>query len=163
MKIRLAAPLQFDSIVDGEGLRAVLWTQGCPHHCPSCHNPETWAYQGGFEADTEDLKKELVANKALQSGLTFTGGEPFWQPEACLEIAKFAKNELGFNLWSWSGFTYEQLTQGDNQARQDFLNVLDVLVDGPFILDQRDLSLLFRGSRNQRLLRLKNGEIQSIE
>ena len=151
-----------DSIVDGEGLRSVIWTQGCPHHCPGCHNPETWAFDGGFEMEVEELKEKLAATN-LQAGVTFTGGEPFWQPEACLELARFAKQELGMNVWSWSGYTYEAIMEGESEARREFLRELDVLVDGPFILAQRDISLKFRGSANQRLLRLDKGKIIKAE
>ena len=174
MKIRLSAPTEHDSIVNGPGLRAVVWTQGCPNHCYGCQNPETWDFNGGKLVDVEEVKKELRGLKG-QTGLTFCGGEPFVQPEACLEIARFAHKELGWDVWSFSGFTYEQIvkygkTKTDdekqtkkNQATLDFLNELDTLIDGPFILKERDLTLKFRGSRNQRILHLKGGRIVSEE
>lgn len=170
MQIRLSGPIEHDSIVNGPGLRAVVWTQGCPNHCKGCQNPETWDFNAGVLVDIEEVKDKLRELKG-QSGLTFCGGEPFVQPEACLELAKFAKEELGWNVWSFSGFTYEQIkdygnakTTDEKQARKNratlnFLNELDALIDGPFILEQRDLTLKFRGSRNQRILLLKNGEI----
>lgn len=161
MKIRLSGPIEHDSIVNGYGLRAVLWTQGCYTHCPGCQNPETWDPEGGVLVDVEEVKKELATLKG-QSGLTFCGGEPFVQPEACLEIAKFVKDELGWNVWSFSGYTYERIKEYGGPA-VDFLNILDALIDGPFVLAQRDLTLKFRGSKNQRLLHLKNGEITAIE
>ncbi len=168
--IRLSGPTEHDSIVNGPGLRAVIWTQGCPNHCPGCQNPETWSFEDGKLVDIEEVKQELRSFKG-QSGLTFCGGEPFVQPEACLELARFAHQELGWNVWSFSGFTYEAIkkygnakTDDEHQARKnqatlDFLNELDALIDGPFILAERDLTLKFRGSRNQRILLLKNGEI----
>jgi anaerobic ribonucleoside-triphosphate reductase activating protein len=160
-EIRLAGPLQSDSIVDGEGLRAVLWTQGCRRKCPGCQNPETWDVTGGIKVSLDFVKDQLRQFKG-QAGLTFSGGEPLLQPVACRQIADWARTELGWNIWSFSGYTYEQLKKigGD---KWDFVKSLDVLIDGPFILAERDLSVRFRGSRNQRLLRLKNGEIMGIE
>lgn len=174
MKIRLSAPIEHDSIVNGPGLRAVIWTQGCPNHCYGCQNPETWDFNGGKLVDLEKVKNELRALKG-QTGLTFCGGEPFVQPEACLELAKFAHEELKWDVWSFSGFTYEQIVEygnsktddkaqaAKNRATLDFLNELDALIDGPFILKERDLTLKFRGSRNQRILHLSHGKIKSVE
>ena len=161
MQIRLSGPTEHDNIVNGYGLRAVLWTQGCYAHCKGCQNPETWDPEWGVLVDIEDVKDELRSFKG-QAGLTFCGGEPFLQPEACLEISRFAKEELGWNVWSFSGYTYEQLKEIGG-AKWEFLKSLDALIDGPFILAERDLTMKFRGSRNQRLLHLKNGEILSIE
>lgn len=160
-KIRLSGPLETDSIVNGYGLRTVIWTQGCLKHCKGCQNPETWDPDGGFQVSLEDLKQELRQLKG-QAGITFCGGEPFLQPKACLEIAKWAKNEMGWNIWSFSGYTYEEIKQYGGDAL-NFLNILDALIDGPFILEQRDLSLKFRGSTNQRLLHLNKGKITKIE
>ncbi|MDO4979205.1 MAG: anaerobic ribonucleoside-triphosphate reductase activating protein [Candidatus Saccharibacteria bacterium] len=161
MEIRLSGPIEHDNIVNGYGLRAVVWTQGCPNHCPGCQNPETWDFNGGVLVPVEEVCEEL-SKLPGQAGLTFCGGEPFVQPEACLEIARFVKKELGWNVWSFSGFTYEAI-QKMGGAAVEFLNELDALIDGPFILAQRDLTLKFRGSRNQRLLHLKNGKIISQE
>lgn len=161
MQIRLSGPTEHDNIVNGYGLRAVLWTQGCYAHCKGCQNPETWDPEGGVLVDIEDVKDKLRSFKG-QAGLTFCGGEPFLQPEACLEISRFAKEELGWNVWSFSGYTYEQLKEIGG-AKWEFLKSLDALIDGPFVLAERDLAMKFRGSRNQRLLHLKNGEILSIE
>jgi len=155
MQIRLSGPLERDSIVNGDGLRAVLWTQGCPNHCPGCQNPETWDFNGGFLVDIEEVKDQLRAMKG-QTGITFCGGEPFVQPEACKEIADFCRNELGWNVWSFSGFTYEEIKDYGGAA-WEFLKSLDALIDGRFILAERDLSLKFRGSRNQRILHLEYG------
>ncbi len=161
--IRLSAPLEHDNIVNGDGLRVVLWTQGCPNHCPGCQNPETWDYEAGYLVKIEDLKKELASFKG-QAGITFCGGEPFVQPKACLEIANWVRKELGWNVWSFSGFTYEIIKEAGGEV-WEFLKALDALIDGPFILSKRDLSLRFRGSKNQRLLRLERGtgKILAIE
>lgn len=155
MQIRLSGPLERDSIVNGYGLRAVLWTQGCARRCPGCQNPETWDFNGGFLVDVAEIKERLGQIKG-QTGITFCGGEPFEQPEACREIADWCRQKLGWNVWSFSGYIYEQLMEIGG-AKTEFLKSLDALIDGPFILEQRDLTLKFRGSRNQRLLRLEYG------
>ena len=161
--IRVSGPLEHDNIVNGDGLRVVLWTQGCPNHCPGCQNPETWDYDGGELVKIEDIKKELKTFKG-QTGITFCGGEPFVQPKACKEIADFVRSELGWDVWSFTGFTYEIIKEAGG-APWEFLKSLDAVIDGPFILSQKDLSLRFRGSKNQRLIKLKygTGEILSIE
>ncbi|MDR0979849.1 MAG: anaerobic ribonucleoside-triphosphate reductase activating protein [Candidatus Nomurabacteria bacterium] len=165
MKARLAGPIIRDSIVDGEGLRAVVWFQGCRRQCKGCHNPESWDFNGGVEVDTDYIKDKLRTFKG-QTGLTLSGGEPMWQAEAALEIARFAKEEMGWNVWSFSGFLYDDIKAGRDGATPamwELVKELDALIDGPFILSERDLTCKFRGSRNQRLLRLKGGEIESIE
>ncbi len=161
--IRLSGPIEHDSIVNGDGLRAVIWTQGCPNHCPGCQNPETWDYETGVLVAIDEIMERLSKLKG-QTGLTFCGGEPFVQPKACLEIAKRVRKEFGWDVWSFSGFTYEIIKEYGGEP-WEFLKSLDALIDGPFILKQRDLSLKYRGSKNQRLLRLKQGtgEILSIE
>ncbi|MCL2094817.1 anaerobic ribonucleoside-triphosphate reductase activating protein [Candidatus Saccharibacteria bacterium] len=159
--LRLAGPIEHDSITNGDGLRAVVWTQGCTKHCPGCQNPETWPLQGGVEVPIDEIKAELKQLPG-QSGLTFCGGEPFLQALACLELTRWAKREMGWNVWSFSGYTYEQLLEADPPKRA-FLMELDALIDGPFILKQRDLTLKFRGSKNQRLLHLSKGKITRQE
>lgn len=161
--IRVSGPLEHDNIVNGEGLRAVLWTQGCPNACPGCQNPETWDYEAGELRKIEDIKEELASFRG-QSGLTFCGGEPFVQAKACKEIADYVRKELGWNVWSFSGFTKEIIEEYGREPLE-FLKSLDVIIDGPFILSQRDLSLRFRGSKNQRLIRMKvgTGKTLSIE
>ena len=161
--IRLSGPLEHDNIVNGDGLRAVLWTQGCPNHCPGCQNPETWDYCAGILVPIDDVLTQLSQFKG-QAGLTFCGGEPFVQSKQCKVIADYVHKELGWNVWSFSGFTYEIIKEYGG-APWELLKSLDALIDGPFILKQRDLSLRFRGSRNQRLLKLKYGtaDILSVE
>ncbi len=150
--IRLAADLQTDSIVDGPGLRAVLWTQGCSHHCKGCQNERTWDFNGGGLVPLE-MVFEAIDELEYQDGLTFSGGDPMFQPEACNIIADYAKSK-GLNIWVYTGFRYEELLvlAKKKPVYMDFLSKIDVLVDGRFILEERDLSLLFRGSRNQRLI-----------
>ncbi len=156
MQIRLAAAPIIDSIVDGPGLRTTIFVQGCWRHCPGCHNPETWDFDGGFLEDTENIKKFLSDSK-MQDGVTFSGGEPFMQAAALADIARHAKS-LGMNIWSFSGFLLEELQSGTPEQRE-LLSLIDVLVDGPFVLAKRNLDLRFKGSSNQRTLRLKDGQL----
>lgn len=152
MKIRLARDLQPDSIVDGEGIRTVIWTQGCIHNCPFCHNPETHSFDGGILVDTSRIKEVLKEIKG-QTGITFSGGDPMAQPKECTEIAKYAK-EIGLNVWCYTGYTYEKLlTMGEDYT--NFLKYIDVLVDGPFLIKEKSFDVKFRGSKNQRLIDVK--------
>lgn len=156
MKVRLASKLMYDSIVDGPGLRMVIWTQGCPHKCPGCHNPKTHNFEDGQDFDVESLVNQ-IKNIKWQDGITFSGGEPFEQAKELSYIAKEAK-KLGLNLWAYSGYTIEQLMDKNHENYNDrmlLLQELDVLVDGKFIKSQKDISLKFRGSANQRVLDVK--------
>ena len=152
MKIRLAAYLQSDSIVDGEGIRTVIWTQGCPHHCLGCHNPETWDFEGGELVDIEEVC-EIIDTLEGQDGITFSGGDPFAQPKECAEIAKYARKK-GLSIWSYTGYTWEELMELSKKKKEimDFLKELDVLVDGRFVLSKKSYSCIFRGSTNQRII-----------
>lgn len=147
MKIRIFG-IANDSIVDGPGLRLTVFTQGCPHGCPGCHNPQSHDFAGGREMDTGEILKMMRENPLLD-GVTLSGGEPFCQVEACLEIAK-AAHAAGLNVWGYSGYTFEQLRQKPECA--SLLTELDVLVDGPFVLAKRSLECPWRGSTNQRLI-----------
>lgn len=155
MLIRLASKLQRNSIVDGEGIRAVVWTQGCPHNCPNCHNPETHDYNGGFLIDVEELKEEINSLDS-EVGVTLSGGDPFVQPEACLEIAKYC-HKIDLNVWCYTGYTYEQLLKKSEEEPiiMEFLKEIDILVDGRFIEKLKSLEAKFRGSKNQRLIDMK--------
>ena len=146
--IRLAGMTR-DSIVDGPGIRTTFYVQGCPHHCPGCHNPETWPFEGGREVEPEELLAVVKANP-LCKGVTFSGGEPFAQAAGLLPLAKMLKAD-GYEVASYTGYTFEQLLRGTPDQRA-LLGSIDVLIDGPFILSQRSLELNFRGSRNQRVL-----------
>ncbi len=149
-ELRLSAPVQFDSIVDGEGLRAVIWTQGCPHGCPGCHNPQTHAFDGGTSVASESILEQLKAHFYLD-GVTFSGGEPMAQASACGELAQ-AVHRLGMNVWCYTGYTWEALMEAQDPDQRMFLEQIDVLIDGPFLLAQKSLNLKFRGSANQRLI-----------
>lgn len=150
MKLRIAG-LVNDSIVDGPGFRLAVFTQGCPHNCPGCHNPETHDFNGGSDMDTAEIILTMESNPLLD-GVTLTGGDPFCQPEACLEVAR-AAHKLGLNVWAYSGWTYEQLLE--DPKKRALLEETDVLVDGPFILAQRTLDKRFMGSKNQRAIDVK--------
>ncbi len=156
MKIRLATPvLMKDSIVDGEGIRTVIWTQGCSHKCPGCHNPQTHSFDDGFELDIEEVKEEIDALEG-QDGITFSGGDPLYQVESCLELAKYIKSKK-MTIWCYTGFTYETLISlsKNNPKIKEFLKTIDVLIDGPFLLEQKSLDCAFRGSKNQRIIDTK--------
>ena len=166
MKIRLASPLQMDSIVDGAGIRTVIWTQGCGHACKGCHNPETHDFNSGQLFDVEEIKKQI--DELLdQDGITFSGGDPMYQPEACNELAKHIQKK-GLNVWCYTGFTYEQLLKKAEiePIYLEFLNNIDVLIDGPFVFNKKSLSVMFRGSTNQRIIdvkkSLKNNRVEII-
>ena len=152
MIVRLAADIQPDSILDGSGIRTVIWFQGCLHNCLGCQNPETHDMNSGMIVDIDEIKMKLKKLK-YQSGITLSGGDPFFQPEAALEIAKFAQS-IGLNVWAYTGFTYEALLNGDKN-RLELLKYVDVLVDGKFMLDKKSLNCKFRGSTNQRLIDVK--------
>ena len=149
MKFRIAG-IANDSIVDGPGLRLTVFAQGCPHRCPGCHNPQTHDFAGGSEGDTDEIIAKIRKNPLLD-GVTLSGGEPFCQPEACAEIARAAR-ALGLNVWSYSGYTFEEITERGTEAQKALLRELDVLVDGRFELEKRSLECRFRGSSNQRLI-----------
>ena len=149
MDIRIFGTVE-DSIVDGPGLRYSVFVQGCPHHCPGCHNPESHDFAGGKPADTADLIAAMKKNPLLD-GLTLSGGEPMCQPEACTELAEAAV-AAGLNVWCYTGFTWESLIGDRDPARMAMLRAVTVLVDGPFIQAQRSLELKYCGSRNQRLI-----------
>ena len=138
-----------DSIVDGPGIRTTVFAQGCPHHCPGCHNPETWDFEGGTPIDEERIL-DIVASNPLCRGVTFSGGEPFAQAEGFAHLAQLLKAR-GYEVASYSGYTFEALMNGTAEQKT-LLQTIDVLIDGPFLLEERTLEVPFRGSRNQRIL-----------
>ena len=153
-KLRISG-IERESIVDGPGIRYVVFTQGCPHACPGCHNPQTHSFDGGTDVDIENLFDEIKQNPLL-SGVTFSGGEPFCQPGPLYELGKKVKG-IGKTIVAYSGYTIEQLIK---MAEKDpmimkLLDICDVLVDGPYIESLRDISLKYRGSSNQRYIDLK--------
>lgn len=150
-KIRIAGKVD-DSIVDGPGIRYTIFFQGCPHHCPGCHNPETHDFNGGHFEEIEDIINEIKKNPLLL-GVTISGGEPFFQKEELLTLVKEIR-KTNLNIMVYTGYTFENLINSDSITKEILSNI-DYLVDGPFILKERDLELIFRGSRNQRYIDVK--------
>lgn len=146
-----------ETIADGDGLRLSIYFSGCSHNCFGCHNPDSHDPEKGVLLDSV-LAAEIV-NKVntnpLLDGITLSGGDPMFNPEALLEFLKFLKEKTKKNIWCYTGYTYEQLLK--DPLRSECLKYIDTLVDGPFIMALRDPSLSFRGSTNQRILPLKNG------
>ncbi len=165
-----------DSIVDGPGLRYAVFTQGCSHGCPGCHNPDSQPFCGGTPTAVNEIVANVQANGLIQ-GVTLSGGEPFEQAPACAELAARLKG-LGYNIWTYTGYLYEDLlrfSEGDAEIVDAFasksrildgvtsasdaqaavralLENTDVLVDGPFVVSKKSLGLQYRGSSNQRLV-----------
>ncbi len=149
------ADIQSDSIVDGEGIRSVIWFQGCSHNCPGCHNPETHDFKAGVEVSLKEMKSQ-IDELEYQSGVTFSGGDPMMQVEALTELAAYVK-EKGMNVWVYTGYTFEELLvlAGKNESYKRALEQIDVLVDGKFVMDLKSFDVQFRGSSNQRILDVK--------
>lgn len=147
-----------ESIVDGEGIRYVIFTQGCPHYCPGCHNPQTHSFYGGKLVSIEDILDDISKRKDCIDGITLSGGEPFCQIYQCALIAEKA-HDMGLSVWCYTGYLFEDLyRQGI-----DLLKHIDILVDGPYIESEKSLDLYFKGSANQRVIdvpeSLKNDRI----
>ena len=147
--LRVAGVIE-ESIVDGPGLRFVLFLQGCRMHCKGCQNPQTWDFEGGTLVSCHDILSR-VQGDPLVHGITFSGGEPFEQAQALVPLAAALK-ERGYHLMAFSGYTFEQLRE--KPGCKELLSLLDLLVDGPFLEEQKSLELRFRGSRNQRILNM---------
>lgn len=146
MKIQICG-FEPESIVDGEGIRFVVFTQGCPHHCEGCHNPQSHDFNAGTEYDTAEIISMIKQNPLIK-GVTLSGGEPFCQSEACLEIAK-AVHQMGKDVWCYTGYELFEV------LHNPLIKEIDVLVDGKFILEEKSYDLLFRGSCNQRVIDVK--------
>ncbi|MBQ8936801.1 MAG: anaerobic ribonucleoside-triphosphate reductase activating protein [Bacteroidaceae bacterium] len=137
-----------DTTVDGPGFRTSIYCAGCTHHCPGCHNPQSWAADGGREMSVDEIMEVIEADPF--ANVTFSGGDPMQQPEAFTELARAIRARTQKTIWCYTGYTYETLLR--MPAQRTLLQLLDVLVDGPFISAQKDTDLLFRGSANQRLI-----------
>ena len=142
--------------VDGPGLRTSIYFSGCSHHCPGCQNPQTWDINAGNDTDIDDVLKTVIDN---DFDVTFSGGDPLFQVEEATELAKRIKH-IGKNIWCYTGYTYEQIL-ADSRLSQ-ILPFIDVLVDGRFDINLRDISLRFRGSANQRLIDVHKSQLGKI-
>lgn len=137
-----------DTTVDGPGFRTTVYAAGCPNACPGCHNPQSWDIRAGRMMTTEDIMQVIRADEFAD--VTFSGGDPMFQPEGFAELARAVKRETGKNIWCYTGYTFEHLLANPRQRK--LLQYIDVLVDGRFRQELRDESLHFRGSSNQRLI-----------
>ena len=154
MKIRLAAIIP-NSNSNGPGLRDVIFSQGCTHHCPHCFNKHTWDFSHGVLCDCNTIIKQCI-NRTYLAGVTFSGGDPFDQPQPFAYIAKQLKKHH-INIWCYTGYTFEQLIvlSRNNESIKKLLNNIDRLVDGPFINAKKSTNIQFRGSTNQRIIKTK--------
>lgn len=154
MKIRIAGKTP-ESIVDGPGIRYTLYVQGCPHHCEGCHNPQTHDFNGGRDADTDNILDEILENPLLD-GVTFSGGEPFCHANVLADLGEKIKKN-GLSLMAYTGYTIEYLIShaNDENGYLKLLETLDYLVDGPFVLNLKSYEAKFRGSTNQRIINVR--------
>lgn len=152
-KLKIAGLVE-ESIVDGPGIRFVVFTQGCPHDCKGCHNPQTHDFNLGEYINIDDLAKRINSNPLLK-GVTLSGGEPFMQCEALVELISKLNNNL--DIITYSGFTFEEIVKKANNENRfmDLLNYTDILIDGRFEEEKKDENLAFRGSSNQRAINVK--------
>ncbi len=139
--------IKYGTSVDGIGLRTSLYCAGCENHCIGCHNPQSWDEKGGEEIKVEDLFHLILE---ADMNITFTGGDPMLHPEGFIALAKMIKEHTSKTIWCYTGYCFEQIIQ--HPMRKALLELCDVLVDGPFILEEQDFSLPFRGSKNQRII-----------
>lgn len=150
-----------ESVVDGPGIRTTVFFQGCCHECSGCHNPETWDLRGGVEVTVADLIPRLKLNP-LVAGVTFSGGDPFLQAGSAAVLGKIIK-KMGLSLWVYTGFIWENLLNSQHPQFKELLEVTDVIIDGPFVENLLDRHLVFKGSRNQRIIdaqaSLKTGKV----
>ena len=148
MKLRIAGTIQ-ESIVDGPGIRFVIFTQGCDFHCEGCHNPHTWSHTGGTLVDIDSLYKTIKSNPLIK-GITISGGEPFLQSAALIPLIKRLRKS-GYEIAVYTGYSFEQLlTEGGTST--EMVKLVDIIIDGKFLLNEKSLLLKFKGSKNQRII-----------
>ena len=153
--------IKYGTSVDGIGLRTSLYCAGCEHHCMGCHNPQSWNENGGEAISVEALFDMIVD---ADMNVTFTGGDPMLHPEGFIKLARMIKEQTSKTIWCYTGYRFEELLK--HPLRRELVELCDVIVDGPYIEAERDLSLHFRGSRNQRIIdvaKSKHGEVQLVE
>ena len=140
-----------DTMVDGPGFRTSIYCAGCPNHCWGCHNPQSWDIKRGHPMTTEEIMNVIEAD--TYANVTFSGGDPMFQAEGFTELARAIRRRTKKNIWCFTGFLYENILK--NPVQRQLLQLIDVLVDGPYIQAKRNEDLLFRGSSNQRLINVK--------
>ena len=153
--------IKYGTSVDGIGLRTSLYCAGCEHHCAGCHNPQSWSADGGESVAVEELFREIVE---ADMNVTFTGGDPMLRPEGFIELARMIKERTDKTIWCYTGYLFEELLQ--HPLRRELVELCDVIVDGRYVEAERDLSLHFRGSRNQRVIDVAkslSGEVCLLE
>lgn len=153
--------IKYGTSVDGIGLRTSIYCAGCQNHCPGCHNPQSWDENGGEPINVDELFKRIVD---ADMNVTFTGGDPMLHPEGFIELAQMIKDNTDKNIWCYTGYYFEDLQQ--HPIRRKLVELCDVIVDGRYVEAERDLSLHFRGSRNQRVIDVQKslqGEIRCLE
>lgn len=146
------------SIVDGEGLRTSIYFAGCKHRCKGCHNPQSWDFNSGVDMSIDEIFEDIKKNNF---NVTYSGGDPLYQNLDDLVALSKKIHSLGLDIWLYTGFTFEELL--NDSKYKDILENVDVIVDGPFIEEQRDINILFRGSRNQRILKRNNGNFEEFK
>lgn len=137
-----------DTMVDGPGFRTTIYCAGCPNACKGCHNPQSWDIKNGRMMSTQDIMRIIMADPF--ANVTFSGGDPMFQPEGFTELAEAIRRESDKTIWCYTGYLFENLLKNPKQRR--LLELLDVLVDSPFVEKLRDPDLPFRGSSNQRII-----------
>ena len=158
--MRLAG-LKINDCVDGEGITVSLWTQGCPHRCKGCHNSDTWDFNGGYEDNTNEIKGKIVkaiSENNIMRNFSVLGGEPLCEQnvEEIMHIVTAVRTAYpAIKIFLWTGYTYEELLEKNNCYINQILTMIDILIDGRFVQEERDLTLYLRGSRNQRVINLK--------
>lgn len=153
--------IKYGTSVDGIGLRTSLYCAGCEHHCAGCHNPQSWSEDGGQSVMAEELFREIVE---ADMNVTFTGGDPMLHPEGFIDLARMIKQRTDKTIWCYTGYLFEELLK--HPLRRELVELCDVIVDGRYVEAERDLSLHFRGSRNQRIIDVAkslSGEICLLE
>ena len=149
--------IKYGTAVDGVGLRTSLYCAGCNNHCAGCHNPQSWDENGGQAIPVEELYRLIVE---ADMNVTFTGGDPMLHPEGFIELAALIKKNTSKTIWCYTGYRFEDLLQ--HSVRRKLVELCDVIVDGRYIEAERDLSLRFRGSRNQRIIDVQNSLSGSV-
>lgn len=151
MYLRIAGTIQ-ESIVDGPGIRFVIFSQGCDFHCEGCHNPHTWSHTGGNLIDVDSLYEKIQSNPLIK-GITISGGEPFLQSVAFIPLIKRLKKS-GYEIAVYTGYSFEELLN-EGGTRAEMAKLVDIIIDGRFLLNEKSLLLKFKGSKNQRIINVK--------